>query len=380
MQKSEQNDRSQQNADDNAADRIIDRGLDESAGVAHPDQPHAARNLSGSLQFIDRVADRVDHLDRVGVAFLDDLQNDARFAVVKSQRPFLLRLFGDHRDVAQIDAPSPVVADFQRGKVVEALEFRIVGDVHLLNAAFDPAGRHFEVGRLDLLDNFRNGQTECRQLFLADLDLDLQRIAAGNLHFGDAENRRQPVGQLFVGIIVHFIDRQLADQHQGDHRRGGRIELLNFRILGGGRQIILHQVDFFAHIHRGNVDVDAELEFQSQNADILHAGGIHILQTVDRADRILQPFGDFNFNLFRAGARIDDRHSDIRHIDIRIKIQSQFAVGTQPEQQHDQDHTGHRNRPGHGSLAQKHTFTPPAQSGRSPKPCRRCSGKPVPRK
>ena len=214
----------------------------------------------------------------------------------------------------------------------------------------DTPDRHLHIGVAELLQHLHHAEAAGGELLGVEGHAQLQLFAAGDLHLRYAGDGRELVGQRLVGVVVNRIDRQVAGQHDCDHRGRVGVELQDFRRFRGGGEVFFHLVDPFAHIHRGDVDRLSELEFQQDLADILHAGGFHRLEAVDGADRILQTFRDIDLDLGGAGPRIDGGDGHIRNLDVRKGVQPDLVVAAQPEQHQHDDQTGHRDGTDYGSV------------------------------
>ena len=171
----------------------------------------------------------------------------------------------------------------------------------------------------------------------------LHLVAAVQTHFRHAADGGEAVGQLIVGIIVQFIQLPVPGQIKRDDRKGVDVDFgyggrFHFR-----REILHDGIDLFTDVVYSQVDIYADLKLQRHGADVFHADGSRMFQSVERGNGIFDPPGDFDLNLFRRRTRIGSRDLRVGNVNAGNKVDTDFPVGVQTEQNQHDDKTAHRN-------------------------------------
>ena len=358
MEEEEEHRGGQDHPEEDAPPRVVDRRLDEFARVAEPHQPHAAGQFAGGVDFVVALPDRPDHLDRVGFALLDDVEGDGGFAVDEGAVADLLAAHLDAPDVAQIDAAAVDRNDLDVEDVVEVLVFAVEDDVLLGLADLDPADRRFEVVLLDRAAHVIHRHVGEREFRPVDEDVELHLVGAEDPHLADAGDRREAVGEHVVGVVVEFVDGDVAGEEEPHHRGRVVVDLADRRVLDPVGEVVADAVQPLADVGRGDVDVDPHVEFDRDRRHVLQTERRDVLDAVDRRHRVLDAAGDFDLDLLGAGAVVFAADQHVGDVETRHQVDAQFAVGIRPQHDEDDDERRHRDRPVDRPLAQEHGVSP----------------------
>ena len=84
-----------------------------------------------------------------------------------------------------------------------------------------------------------------------------------------------------------------------------------------------------------------------------------MLDAVQRGDRILDAFGNFNLDFRRTGSLVFAADQHGRNLHVGQEVDADFRIKTDADHDQHDDECGHRNRTLYGPLAQKHGCAPP---------------------
>ncbi len=164
------------------------------------------------------------------------------------------------------------------------------------------------------------------------------------MNFGDARHGGEAVGYHVVGVVVELVDRRVAGEEDVGNGRRVDVGLDNHRPVGVRRQLIQHHVQLLADILRGHVDINVNVELQHHLVDVLKAGGLDMLETVDSRDGVLDMLADVLLDVLCRGTDPGGDNCDIGDVDLRHALQRHLAVGVQPKGDQCDEQAAHRDR------------------------------------
>ena len=221
------------------------------------------------------------------------------------------------------------------GSFGNALIQRFLGVGDLLLGAVQLAG-----GLVQLLARlFADGLGQGGHLLLVQHHVHLAIHGAHDLHAGHAGDARQLAGQLAVHEVAELAHVHVAaadgGHHHGDH---GGVHLQN---IGGGHGIVpltLHRGHLLLDINAQRVHVGAVLELHHHHGDAVLAGGLDLLQLIQRGQRFFQRLGDVLLHAFRACAGVAGDDDDIGIVHVGHQVGGHFQIGYHTQNQDRQRH------------------------------------------
>ena len=155
-------------------------------------------------------------------------------------------------------------------------------------------------------------------------------------HAGDA-------GQLGAELIVHKV-AQLAHVHGvaadgGHHHRdhGG----VHLQYVGGGHAVVplaLQRGDLLLDVDAQRVHIGPVLKLHDHHGDAVLAGGLDLLQLIQRGQSFLQRLCDLLLHAFRACAGIAGDHDHIGVVHVGHQVGGHFQIGHHAQYQNGQRH------------------------------------------
>ncbi len=286
--------------------------------------------------------DRCRDLDGCLVADAVNIEHDRRITVVGGVIVGVLIAVTDRGDLFK-GQPAAVRLgdDRQPGEFpAEITSFRDA-DENFAAPGLDGAARQVDGCVAQPLGEGVDGQPVTAQIFLGNLDADLQRSHAGKVDLGDFRILQQPIPHLF-SQFMQGRGRRRAGEDDGDRSSfaGLHPDLGLFRILRKGGDA----VDFALDVLAQPVHVGAGQGLDDDRCHALGSGGSDFVDAVEGADCLLDGQDDAGFHLVRTGAGIGDSHPDYVHFKFRKNL---LANGFQKKKSADQ--TGdHEQVGGHG--------------------------------
>ena len=285
-------------------------------------------------------ADVVHDLDGVGAGLaLDGQDHRALVAVPRGDLVGLdavddaAQLLQPHRRAVAIrDDDGPV------GLGVVELPGGLQG--HRLVGAVQRAGGQVDVGGghrlLDLVDADAAGGERAR----IDLHAHGVLLRAEHLDLGHAVDRRDPLGEQRLGVVVHLVERQRGRaQRQVQHGLIRRVDLLvGRRRRHAGRQQGRGPREGRLHVLGGSIDAPIERELDRDGRESQRARGRHRVDAGDRQELLLHRRGDRRGHRLRTGAGQRGLDLDGREVDV-----GQVAHRQQPEA-HDAEEEDRRHQ------------------------------------
>ena len=191
--------------------------------------------------------------------------------------------------------------------------------------------------------------------------VDLALAAADHHHLADAVGALEPPAQHLVGELGDVAHRLGGGHRHGDHRRGGRVELLDRRLEGGARQLRQDAVDAITHFLGRGVAVLVEDERHHHLRDPLRRDRTQRVDGADGVDRFLDLVGDLGLDLLGRGPGQAGGHDDGRDVDVREAVDAEPEEGEQADdRQRQHQHPGEdrapdtqRSEPLHGRLPRR---------------------------
>ena len=248
------------------------------AVVAHPVERHSGGECRHQRLGLGLYAPH--NLRRVGLALLGDLDDDGTLAVEVAERLHPLGAVAERGDVPQVDARAGR-AKLDCAQVVGGTRLGVERNRFRAPVLVDFSGRNLHVAASDLVDDLRERQTFRGEFAAVDVDDDFALLAADQLHRGDARKRREAAGELVVRVVVEVAALERPAGVGGKrHRHHGRsvdVELRDRRLLRARRQVVHYEVYLLAHVGRHHVNVAVEVELQHHLAEVVRAGGRHVL-------------------------------------------------------------------------------------------------------
>ena len=246
-----------------------------------------------SHQVVDDDADLVGHFDRVGAGDLEHLERER--GVIAHQRG-AAPLGGAVDHLAHVaDADRGAVAD-DDGDVAERER---VGDASsdphqpFGVAALDAARGDLLILALQRGDDLRRGDTVGAECCGLELDTDLARCAANDVHAADARDRLDPLADDLLGEVGELTHRTRLALHRDAHDRPVvRVEPDDHGLVDVTRELAADAGDLPLHLGLHLHHVDAEVELQSDHRRPLGGGRGDLLQPLGGVERFLDRLGD----------------------------------------------------------------------------------------
>ena len=305
------------------------------------------------------VADRVGHLDDVGLRLADHADRHRRRALEPERAPLVLGAELHAAEVLELDQHAAGVGHDQLGELVGRLELAERADGELAAVGLDAAGRHLDVAAPDGLLHVLHGQTARRQLGGGEPYPHREAPLAEDPRLAHARQRLQPalhqpvadVGELEQVVV-------LAREREPEERLRVGLLLGDDRLAHVLRQAAADAGHLVAHVLRGGLDAALEVELEGDVAEPFGARARKGSQSLDRAQLFLENVGDGRLDHLGIGARQLGADRDDRRIDIGKFPDREPGVADGPEQHEGQAQHAREHRPPDGQVGELHGGVP----------------------
>ena len=162
-----------------------------------------------------------------------------------------------------------------------------------------------------------HAQAVCLQFARVAIDLDLTRRGAVDAHRTHAVDTGQRGRHLVVQDLVQARERLVGRGRQDHDRHVVGAEFEDDGHRGAVRQLGVDHVQFVPDIVGRLLDVDAILEFQGQDADVLLRPGGQFLEVRDAVQRVLQELRQVLLDVRGAGSLVGRHHHDDVGVELR---------------------------------------------------------------
>jgi hypothetical protein len=340
-EKDEDDDDDEHRSEQRRLAHVRDRLADEHRLVVEHRQ-RDARHLA--VDPFDLRAHVVGDLDGVAARLLGDAHPDGGQAVHAQNGPPVLGRIDDSGDVLDVDRHAVLRHHDEVADVVQARELALAAKQESGVALVDFAERDVLVLPAQQVDDAIDRELKGGDLLTRQLDVDLTAEAALHRDRRDPGHAFQPQRQLALrdlpqrhGVVVAF-DRQA---HDGKRRR---VELEDDRRVGVLGQRRADPVESAAHVVGRGIEVRAPGEVQAHDALALRGGRVELIETGDRADRLLNRTRDELLHLERPDALVVHADGDARKREIRHQVDRQPDERDAAEQDDDRADHEHRDR------------------------------------
>ncbi|OQC55665.1 MAG: hypothetical protein BWX54_01833 [Verrucomicrobia bacterium ADurb.Bin018] len=347
-QEDEQDERAKQYGLPDACDGGIDGGLDVFGFVRNPGQFHAAGQ--GFLDFREAPPGFLHQRNDVAFGLLDDLEHDAAPAVEDGALAHFRGGHADGAEVAQLAAGAVAVGHLEVGDVGDVLVLGVEADGEFAALLADAAAGQVENAALERGDDVGRGEAGGGQAFAIEFHPHFAFVAADDLHFADAGNRGEAVGDDVVGVVVEVVDRRVAGEENIGDGRGVDVDFLNDGAIGIGRQFGEDRVNFFADILCGSVHIDGQIKLQDHLADVLQAGGLNVLEAIEAGDGVFDVLADVFFDVFRRSADPLGDDGDVGDVDGRHVLDGELAARVKAQRNQRNQQTTDGDGPAGGGI------------------------------
>ena len=324
--------------------QLVDRVLDELAGVEHGLDGHAL-GQSG-LQLLDPLLDRVGHGHGVGAALFDDAHAHGELAFGAGEAADVVEAVFDGGDVLEAEHPvaraaAHPVGDDQVGELFRSVGLAVDPDVVFLGTVVDVACR--DVGMLggDAVEDVLDGDLALGHLVGVEPDPEVGVDVAAQVDVAHAGHHGQVVLEVLADVAGELGQGDLGARFGLEHQPDDGL-VLGVDLLDDGRvdlrgQVALGLGDAALHVlHRG-VDAAVEVELHG-DPGLAHAGGgVDVLHALHAHDRVLDDVGDLG--LHDLGGGVLPGHGDGDHGEVHVRqLADAHAVEADPAEDHESDH------------------------------------------
>ena len=290
--------------------------------------------------FMDGVADD----GRVGARLLVDQEEDALLALDAGFVADVLEGILDLGEIAQIDGLSRGGSPDDRAPdIVQGLELPDGPDKEVGVALDQVPGRHVGVRRLEREDDPLQGQAARLHGGLVHVDEDLPDVGGEDRDRGDAVDALETRLDLVLEQLLQLEGRHIGCHAPEHDRELAEAEFHDQGIRSVGGEIVLIEADLVPDVLGGEVEVRPPLEFGHDGGDTLRGHRSDLLDAVDRADDLLQRFGDGRLDVLRGRPRVCRDDGDRRELDVGEEVQPQPRERDAADDDQDEDHHGRRD-------------------------------------
>ena len=343
----EDDERDENRSDDGVLLHGADRSLDVDRAVVHHGHldvghlavdardlgPHEVRNLHG-----------------VGARLLLHLHAHARLAVDAQQRADVFGGVLDVGHVADIDRHAVARHEHEIADFVEALKLRLIAEQVRAIALIHLAERRVLVLVADQRADAIDGQIERRDFFFRELHVNLASEPAARGDRGHAVHSLEPGAELVFGNLTERDAVVVAFHAEAHDRHGVGILPEDDGRIGVDRQPSAHAVQARAQVVHGGIQIGAPRKRHANVARALLRGRVHLFETRDRADRLLDGARDDLLHLQRPDTGVIHADADrgIAHIRQQIHREPRERNGAE-QNDHGADHEHRDGSPNCGS-------------------------------
>jgi len=228
---------------------------------------------------------------------------------------------------------------------------------------------HQAGGQIDVLVRERGSHVVrrhalCRHLAGVERQAHAVTLLAEDAHAGDPRDGLDAIFYERVGDVGYLQNRLriAGDRHEHDRVAVG-VCLLDDGWVGVGGQPSYRLRDLVAYVVGRGVDVDRELELDTDLTGLLAGPGDDAADAGDACQRLLDRLGDLGVDHLRVGAGVCRRHGHDRRVDRRILAHTEIDESDGAQQhQHDRQHD-RQHWPSDARLGQRHGAAPEADGG-----------------
>ena len=296
-QEQEQNADGEKAADHGRIAHFLDRLLDEMRLVEQHRELVARRELL--LPLVEPRLHVARRRDGVGVTLLEDGDFDALLAVDARDLLALLVAHLDAGHVAQAHRRAVALGHDDLADLLDAVELVQGPDEEVGIGAAQGPPRHVHIGNADHLAHLVDGNGECCQPLLVDVDLDLVLETALDLRGGDPLDGLQVELDLALGQPAHVVELTATGECDAHDRIERRVEAQHDGVLGFLREN--QAVELLAHFHGQHVHVGVPIELERHLGNAGARDGVNGLEAAQHADGFFHRARDEVFNLLRRG-------------------------------------------------------------------------------
>ena len=319
------------------------------------------------LDFVHALDDALGNLHHVCVGTFLDIERDRILTVEAGCGCHGFDGVLDHRDFAKLNhalrrrnihvADFVKVTEFARGTyggvLVLADDFtdRVI-DVRLSEQAHDGRDVHIAVNHLVLVEfdgNLAGRTTE---------DVDAS-------HAGHGCKERLDI---VFDLLTKFGRVQRTRKRNGHDGSTVDVHLCDNRSLHGVGEVHRREVDLGTHVVCRHVHVHAHVEHGDDDAVVLKADGLHVVDTIHQFHLVFERLDNRRFDFFRVCALVDDGRGDHGDVEFRHQVHHHHGIGIKTEHHHGQNDHEHGYR--FIDTGFNHSAKSPIQP---PAPCRRRS-------
>ena len=187
-------------------------------------------------------------------------------------------------------------------------------------------GGHQQVGALEREEDLLRIQPVAVHQHRVEDDLDLFLAVADDLGLEHARDALDLVAQIPRQPQQRALRHITAQGHHQD-REQAEVDLVDRRLVGVLGQVRLDQIDPFAHVGEGRVDVEAGVEFHQHAGAALEGGGAYFLDALDAPELGLHGADQQPFRVLRRDAVVTERDVDDRNVDVGIGLLGNGNIG-----------------------------------------------------